>query len=68
MYIYLSASWLQFSKVIEALKSGTATLSSLNSQISIESVEDVMDDLNEVSNHKYQIQPHKLTVNFKIMF
>jgi len=46
---YFNALWWLFCKVIEALKLGTATLKGVNVQLGVESVEDAMDELNEVS-------------------
>ena len=40
---------LLFCQIIEALKSGTASLKGLQAQMSIESVEDAMDELSEVT-------------------
>ena len=41
--------------MVEALKSGTASLKRLHAEINVESVEDVMDELNEVSKLRPKI-------------
>ena len=45
----MSNAGLIHCQVIEALKSGRAALKSAHSGITVDAVEDVMDDINEVS-------------------